>query len=309
MSKKNMKQGSKDTTSGTNNRSARISAKRSAEEAILRKRILITGGIMVAVAAVLSLIMIWYYGEPTLARVNGTRLRTTDVSRHMSAAESVLWGQQYEGDWDRGVREEAARLAALYSLYEDYGRRLGVSFTGHETLAQMRNTVSHAIIQDPESFANFERYMPEDPLPAALARATDILERVRAGEDFDTLMHTYSEDTGGLMHHPDGYTFLAEQMVPEFSEGTLALEIGEVSDLVETIHGFHIIMRIEPDPYNRFPGAEDAPEEDLLGAKHILIGSGPSLNERMQQAIESGFQSKLENANIVFRRALYNESL
>ena len=66
-------------------------------------------------------------------------------------------------------------------------------------------------------------------------------------------MNDYSEDTG-LATNPDGYQAVeAGQMVPEFEEASLALEPGEISDIVESDYGYHIILRlpleVEPADY------------------------------------------------------------
>lgn len=82
------------------------------------------------------------------------------------------------------------------------------------------------------------------------ALAEDVLAQLQASSDlpadFDTLMFQYSED-GGLISNPDGYIFTAGEMVPEFEEGTRALEYGQISGLVETTYGYHIILRQDPD--------------------------------------------------------------
>ncbi len=78
------------------------------------------------------------------------------------------------------------------------------------------------------------------------ALAEEILSRLNAGEDFDTLMNEYSEDTG-LENYPEGYTFQEGEMVDEFYQAAKSLEIGKYSSLVESEYGYHIIMRIEPD--------------------------------------------------------------
>lgn len=64
--------------------------------------------------------------------------------------------------------------------------------------------------------------------------------------DFDRLMNEHSEDTG-LTYYPDGYIFTAGEMVSEFEEATRALEYGEISGLVESSFGYHIILRQAPD--------------------------------------------------------------
>ena len=80
----------------------------------------------------------------------------------------------------------------------------------------------------------------------AKKEAQSILDRINAGEDFDTLMNQYSEDTG-LSNNPNGYTFTEGQMVTEFYDGAKALAADEVSELVKSSYGYHIIKRVKLD--------------------------------------------------------------
>ena len=80
----------------------------------------------------------------------------------------------------------------------------------------------------------------------AKKEAQSILDRINAGEDFDTLMNQYSEDTG-LSNNPNGYTFTEGQMVTEFYDGAKALAEDEVSELVKSNYGYHIIKRVKLD--------------------------------------------------------------
>ena len=308
MSKPRNKQNNRSLKGGSD-RTVRDNAKRQAQKAEDMKRIMIAGAVAIAVAAVLSVVLIWYYGEPTVARIDGARLRAGDVTGTISWANTNLSQQQYWGDWDRTVREEAVRLVALLNLYKDYGRQLGLTFTGNEHHSQILNAVTGAIIDDPDEFARFEAYLPEDLQPAAEARAQEILARIRAGEDFRALMETYSEDFGGVAQYPEGYTFGSGSMVAEFEEGTLALEIGEVSEPIQSQFGFHIIKRIEPDPENIMGGAV-VPEDELLGAMHILIAvERLTLEDRMAQAVTLAFDAKLADINFEFLPALYEAEL
>ena len=91
-----------------------------------------------------------------------------------------------------------------------------------------------------------------EEIAAKREKAEDILAQLRAIQDpdelmttFDTLMNENSEDTG-LAANPDGYLFTAGQMVAPFEEGTRALDYGQVSDIVESDYGFHIILRLDP---------------------------------------------------------------
>ena len=81
---------------------------------------------------------------------------------------------------------------------------------------------------------------------AILAKANELLEQIQNGADFDELMLEYSEDPGS-QSDPQGYTFVEGEMVDEFFEATKALKVGEVSGIVESDYGYHIIKRVEPD--------------------------------------------------------------
>ena len=63
---------------------------------------------------------------------------------------------------------------------------------------------------------------------------------------FDELMA--DADDPGMTTFPDGYTFTSNQMVQEFEDGTRALEEYEISDIVESSYGYHIILRLPLDP-------------------------------------------------------------
>jgi len=64
---------------------------------------------------------------------------------------------------------------------------------------------------------------------------------------FKELMNERSEDQGGLTSFPDGYLFQPSDMVEPFSEASAELEVGGLSDIVETVYGYHIILRLPLD--------------------------------------------------------------
>ena len=80
------------------------------------------------------------------------------------------------------------------------------------------------------------------------------LKELRALEsDREALLTRFDElmadaDDPGMTTFPDGYTFTSGQMVQEFEDGTRALADYEISDIVESSYGCHIILRLPLDP-------------------------------------------------------------
>lgn len=82
------------------------------------------------------------------------------------------------------------------------------------------------------------------------ALAEEILKKINDGEDFDELITEYNEDPGETQNEDgsyDGYLFGTGQMVEEFETAAFALGEGEVSEIIETDYGYHIIMRVAID--------------------------------------------------------------
>ena len=79
----------------------------------------------------------------------------------------------------------------------------------------------------------------------ARKRAQQCLVRVRSGESFDTLVKEYSDEPGAADRAGDLGVFEKGTMVKQFSDAAFSLKIGEVSEVVETPFGFHIIKRTE----------------------------------------------------------------
>ncbi len=78
-------------------------------------------------------------------------------------------------------------------------------------------------------------------------QAEDLLQRVKKGEDFAKLAKEYSEDPGSKDRGGE-YTFPRGQMVPEFEAAAFALGENQISDVVTTQYGYHIIKLLEKIP-------------------------------------------------------------
>jgi hypothetical protein len=79
----------------------------------------------------------------------------------------------------------------------------------------------------------------------AKARAEQALQLLRDGANPDEIMAKYSDEPGAAERHGDLGRFSRKQMVKKFSEAAFKLKPGEVSEVIETEFGFHVIRRLE----------------------------------------------------------------
>jgi parvulin-like peptidyl-prolyl isomerase len=79
----------------------------------------------------------------------------------------------------------------------------------------------------------------------ARKRAEECLRKIRAGADFDEMVAEYSDEPGAAERHGDLGVFERGAMVKSFADAAFGLKVGEVSEIVETPYGFHIIKRTE----------------------------------------------------------------
>ncbi len=133
-----------------------------------------------------------------------------------------------------GYKSLANRMMALENAQKDISENLEKYMEPDVDLIEWKSTdkvtAQHVLISnESEKFSD-----PE-------ATAKEVLAKAKAGEDFATLIEEYNEDPGAT---EAGYTFGRGEMVKEFEEASFALECGEISDVVKTEYGYHIIRRL-----------------------------------------------------------------
>jgi len=127
-----------------------------------------------------------------------------------------------------------------------------------------------------------------DAATKAKAKSTidTVLKKAKAGEDFGKLAQTYSQD-GSAAQGGDLNFFPKGQMVPEFSNVAFALKTGEISDVVTTQFGYHIIKVTD-----RKPGRVVPFEEAQAQIKQFLEG------QKKQQHADSFIDGLKKKAKI-----------
>ena len=80
---------------------------------------------------------------------------------------------------------------------------------------------------------------------AVKTRAEELLKQAKSGADFADLAKKYSEDEGSAKNGGDLDYFSKGRMVPEFEQVAFTLQPGQLSDLVKTSYGYHIIKLVD----------------------------------------------------------------
>ncbi len=120
--------------------------------------------------------------------------------------------------------------------------------------------------------------------------ALGVLERARGGEDFAGLAEEFSEDEGTAEQGGDLGFFGLGRMVEPFEEAAFSLDVGQISDLVETTFGFHVIKvdEIRPAEVRPLEDVADEVTETLLERESLRLAEDRARTDR--QAIGDGMR-------------------
>lgn len=108
---------------------------------------------------------------------------------------------------------------------------------------------------------------------------TDIQKRAKGGEDFAQLARQYSQD-GAAQNGGDLGWFPREMMVKPFSDVAFSLKKGEISGVVETQFGFHVIQCIDKKAAHKVTYEEARPRVDTMLRQRAL---GTELQNRLKR--------------------------
>jgi peptidyl-prolyl cis-trans isomerase SurA len=144
--------------------------------------------------------------------------------------------------------EKAAYATEVGQVYpEPVETRYGYHIIKVTDKQERRNSIraSHILI-------NYTDDSNQPDTAAALSLAKEIKDKLTAGEDFAKLAEEFSEDKGTAPKGGDLGFFDRRQMVKEFDSTAFSLAKDQISDIVKTRFGFHIIKLTGEKPYPSF---------------------------------------------------------
>ena len=119
------------------------------------------------------------------------------------------------------------------------------------------------------------------------ARAEELLKQARDGADFAELARQHSEDEASAKDGGDLNYFGRGQMVPEFDEAVFAMQPGQISDLVKTQYGYHIITLVDQKAATTRTLAELRPQLTDQLAYERAQAQGADLAQSLEKQIKT----------------------
>jgi parvulin-like peptidyl-prolyl isomerase len=169
--------------------------------------------------------------EKALA-VEGLTLETykEQVGKSLQRKKLISWSLKVEArDGERELREFYQKNLDRYRTNETYR-------PGHILFAIPKEAT-------PEEMGEIRR------------KAQKVLERIKGGEDFGEMALLYSEDASSK-NRGDLGIFKKGELFPAFEREALRLKVGEVSGIVRSEFGFHIIKLLDRKGMDPFPFEE-----------------------------------------------------
>jgi peptidyl-prolyl cis-trans isomerase SurA len=205
----------------------------------------------------------------------------------------VITDSQVEQELDNRLRVFIQQFGSQEKLEEFYQKSLVEikdefrPLVKNQLLIQrVQSQITEKVFVTPAEVKEFYKEMPKDSIPLINAtvemsqiiltppisaeqkvlikeKLRDLRRRILNGENFATLAILYSEDPGSAAKGGEIGFYGKGELYPEYEAAASKLKEGEVSDIVETKAGFHIIQLIER-------------KGDYVNTRHILLMTKPS---------------------------------
>jgi peptidyl-prolyl cis-trans isomerase D len=130
--------------------------------------------------------------------------------------------------------------------------------------------------------------VPKDQIPKLHQKAEDILKQLKAGADFATLAKKNSDDPGSGQKGGELGWIVKGQTVPAFEKAAFSLKPNQLSDIITTEYGFHIIQ-VEQHQDARVETFDEAKPQLLAEAQKEIGG------QNMQKAVTTARDETARN--------------
>jgi parvulin-like peptidyl-prolyl isomerase len=138
--------------------------------------------------------------------------------------------------------------------------------------------------------------LADDVVAAKLKLANDVLAKAKGGADFGKLAEQYSDDTttkesgGDLPPFAKATADPRHAMVPEFEAAAFSLTNNQISDLVKTVYGYHIIQLVNKVPAKKLTLSDKIPQTETTVSDGVRDG----LKQEKTQKLEEPYLAKLK---------------
>ena len=229
--------------------------------------------------------------------------------------------EMVENEMDRRLQYFVSQIGSQEKLEKYYNKSIleiknDLRTTIHEQMLseQVKNNITKDVSITPTEVREYFKSLPKDSIPLigseyqysniimipkiqpeekafAKSKLEGIRERIVKGESFESLARMYSEDPGSAMKGGELGDFSRGVMYPEFEAAAFSLQPGELSEIIETEAGYHIIKLIKR-------------KGDYINVRHILIMTkiSPLSLEKTQKRMDSVYQL-ISNGDLTFEVA------
>ena len=193
------------------------------------------------------------------AEVDSIEVTDDEVNREMD--NRIRYMISAYGSQENLERQMRKSLSEIKDYFKDVIR-------DNIMISQIEQKLTGTLSVTPQEVVDFYNSIPKDSLPtieqeyefsqivkipqiseeekeSVKARLNDYRERILKGTKFSTIATLYSEDPASAKKGGELGFFSRGDMVGEFENAAFALQDGEISPIIETKYGFHIIQMIE----------------------------------------------------------------
>ena len=206
--------------------------------------------------------------EVVYQKAKEVKVTPTDFNKTVNSNDSTKEQAKKAGINDEFLKYILTRELAYSAYKEYYNKNTKVDESTlkkeYEKNKESYDTVtaSHILISTQDDSGN---ELSDKEKAAAKQKAEEVLQKAKSGEDFAELAKEYSDDSANASSGGNLGDFTAGEMVEEFSNAAFALDKNEISDIVETQYGYHIIK--VTDKATTFNKAKDRVKSAVLSEK------------------------------------------